>query len=111
MHTRTQVRVPAHCLTSNNRHVRSRQLWGCDVYTEDSDIVAVLVHCGYWSLFLAHPPAAVAEVRVLVRTKPPQACYPSVARNSIRSRAWAAPISVRVCVEGARVCVGVGWGD
>lgn len=46
-----QIRVPAHCLTSNNRHVRARQLWGCDVYTQDSDMVAVLMHCGYWSLF------------------------------------------------------------
>lgn len=46
-----QIRVPAHCLTSNNRHVRSRQLWGCDLYTDDSDVVAVLMHCGYWSLF------------------------------------------------------------
>jgi hypothetical protein len=43
-----QVRIPAHCLTSNNRHVRARQLWGSDVYTEDSDLVAVLMHCGYW---------------------------------------------------------------
>jgi hypothetical protein len=43
-----QVRIPAHCLTSNNRHVRARQLWGTDVYTEDSDLVAVLMHCGYW---------------------------------------------------------------
>jgi hypothetical protein len=42
------VRIPAHCLTSNNRHVRARQLWGSDVYTEDSDLVAVLMHCGYW---------------------------------------------------------------
>lgn len=43
-----QVRIPAHCLTSNNRQVRARQLWGSDVYTEDSDLVAVLMHCGYW---------------------------------------------------------------
>lgn len=42
------MRIPAHCLTSNNRQVRARQLWGSDVYTEDSDLVAVLMHCGYW---------------------------------------------------------------
>ncbi|KAL6784638.1 CPL1 [Auxenochlorella protothecoides x Auxenochlorella symbiontica] len=88
-----EIRVPAHCLTSNNRHVRSRQLWGCDLYTDDSDVVAVLMHCGYWSLFLAHPPAVVAEVRVLLRTHPPRPSYPSVARNNIRSRAWAAPVT------------------
>lgn len=30
---------------------------------------------------------------MLVKTLPSQACYPSVARNNIRSRAWAAPVS------------------
>lgn len=43
----SQVRIPAHFVTSNNRQVRSRQLWGSDVYTCDSDLVAVLMHYGY----------------------------------------------------------------
>jgi hypothetical protein len=87
-----EVRIPAHCLTSNNRHVRARQLWGSDVYTEDSDLVAVLMHCGYWYHSLTHPPAQVAEVRAVLTPLAPQPRYPSTARNSIRSRAWAAPI-------------------
>ncbi|KAI7846188.1 hypothetical protein COHA_000258 [Chlorella ohadii] len=87
-----EVRIPAHCLTSNNRHVRARQLWGSDVYTEDSDLVAVLMHCGYWYHSLTHPPAQVAEVRAVLKPQDPRDSYPSTARNSIRSRAWAAPI-------------------
>ncbi|PRW57876.1 zinc finger CCCH domain-containing 13-like [Chlorella sorokiniana] len=87
-----EVRIPAHCLTSNNRHVRARQLWGSDVYTEDSDLVAVLMHCGYWYHSLTHPPAQVAEVRAVLKPQEPRDSYPSTARNSIRSRAWAAPI-------------------
>ena len=43
-----EVRIPAHCLSGSNRQVRARQLWGSDVYTHDSDVVAVLMHCGYW---------------------------------------------------------------
>jgi hypothetical protein len=42
-----QVRIPAHCLTHNNRQVRARQLWGSDIYTDDSDLVVVLMHAGY----------------------------------------------------------------
>ena len=171
--------------------MRARQLWGSDVYTEDSDLVAVLMHCGYWYhtrersragraraneeerggraaasrrgvcggwpagmyawqlgstapgsssrrrvVFsaaagleedsregeqrrevqggaaahrgpdhcpLSHPspgapsavsqaPPQVAEVRAVLRPQPPRALFPSTARNSIRSRAWAAPI-------------------
>ncbi len=56
-HPRLQVRIPSHCLTSNNRQVRARQLWGSDTYTSDSDLVAVLMHCGYIhhsSTFLTH---------------------------------------------------------
>ncbi|KAI3434832.1 hypothetical protein D9Q98_002887 [Chlorella vulgaris] len=87
-----EVRIPAHCLTSNNRHVRARQLWGTDVYTEDSDLVAVLMHCGYWYHSLTHPPAQVAEVRAVLQPQAPLPRYTSSARNSIRSRAWVAPI-------------------
>jgi Histone deacetylation protein Rxt3 len=32
--------------------VRARQVWGSDIYTEDSDIVAVLMHTGYYSIAL-----------------------------------------------------------
>ena len=29
--------------------VRSRQLWGNEVYTQDSDLVAVLMHQGFFN--------------------------------------------------------------
>lgn len=29
--------------------VKSRQLWGEDIYTDDSDLVAVLLHLGYYA--------------------------------------------------------------
>lgn len=34
------IRIPAKYLTTKNREVATRQVWGTDVYTEDSDIVA-----------------------------------------------------------------------
>lgn len=41
---RVEVRVPADAASNQNRQVRARQLWGTDVYTHDSDVVAVLMH-------------------------------------------------------------------
>ena len=49
-------------MTSGNLQVRARQLWGSDVYTEDSDLVAVLMHTGYYSVVALHPPPSIAEV-------------------------------------------------
>jgi hypothetical protein len=88
-----EVRVPAAALSSANRQVRARQLWGSDAYTSDSDLVAVLMHCGYVHHALPAPPANVAEVRAVVRPAPAAAAYASTARNAIRSRAWAAPLA------------------
>ena len=56
------------------RQVRARQLWGNEVYTQDSDLVAVLMHCGFYNHALAQPPPIAAEVRMRTRaiaTAPP----------------------------------------
>lgn len=68
--------------------MRARQLWGNEIYTQDSDLVAVLMHGGYYNQALSAPPSSVAEVRAIVQPLPPQPAYQSSARNSIRSRAW-----------------------
>ena len=72
--------------------VRARQLWGNEVYTQDSDLVAVLMHCGFYNHALSAPPASAAHVRAVVQPLPPQPAYHSRARNSIRSRAWGAAV-------------------
>ena len=57
------MRIPANAITSSNPQVRARQLWGADVYTEDSDLVAVLMHTGHYTVSVHHAPASLAEVR------------------------------------------------
>lgn len=88
-----QVRIASHFLTSNNRQVRSRQLWGSDVYTSDSDLVAVLMHFGYVHHTITQPIRDILEVRAVVKPCEALKSYPSTPRNSIRSRAWNAPIT------------------
>ncbi|KAG2233517.1 hypothetical protein INT48_003388, partial [Thamnidium elegans] len=41
-----EVRVPARYLTFENTRVKKRALWGTDIYTDDSDIVAMAIHSG-----------------------------------------------------------------
>ncbi|KAJ3025733.1 UNVERIFIED_CONTAM: hypothetical protein HDU68_006754 [Siphonaria sp. JEL0065] len=44
-----QVRVPReHLSFKSNKGVTSRALWGTDIYTDDSDIVAVVIHSGHY---------------------------------------------------------------
>jgi len=85
-----EVSLPPELVTAANRHVRARQLWGDGSYTDDSDLVAVLMHRGHYAA--THPPhpppPAVAEVRARLALLPPAARYPSAFRNGVRSRAW-----------------------
>ena len=80
------------------RQVRARQLWGTDVYTEDSDLVAVLVHTGFYALPSgagAAPPPGLTELRATLRPVPPQeGAQPPTARSiclSCASGSHAAP--------------------
>lgn len=57
-------------------------------YTSDSDIVAVLMHLGYYAHFLIQAPSLVQEFRVLLKLLPSQEKYSSKSRF-VRSRAWA----------------------
>ncbi|KAG1368085.1 hypothetical protein COCNU_14G005530 [Cocos nucifera] len=67
-----EIRIPAEYVTSTNHQVKGAQLWGTDVYTNDSDLVAVLMHTGYCCPTSSPPPPAIQELRATVRILPPQ---------------------------------------
>ncbi|KAE9449706.1 hypothetical protein C3L33_18393, partial [Rhododendron williamsianum] len=93
-----EIRIPAEHVTATNRQViafvgelldgnvkglfaeafvhwvRGGQLWGTDVYTYDSDLVAILMHTGYCRPTASPPPPAIQELRATVRVLPPQDC-------------------------------------
>lgn len=89
---RLQVRIAPQWMSNTNQQVRARQLWGNGIYTEDSDLVAALMHSGFYSISLQAPPSTVAEVRAVVELLPAEQNYPSASRHSIRSRAWGASL-------------------
>ncbi|KAK7314855.1 hypothetical protein VNO77_33383 [Canavalia gladiata] len=98
-----EIRIPAENVTATNRQVRGGQLWGTDIYTYDSDLVAVLMHTGYCRPTASPPPMAVQELRTTIRVLPPHDCYISTLRNNVRSRAWGAAIGCSYKVE--RCCI------
>lgn len=85
MNTDVQAVVPPQYLTAAHAHrtVRLRQLWGTDVYTDDSDLLAVLVHTGYVGLHDEGPkPPLLVTLHVCAR----QANYASTTRHGLCSR-------------------------
>ncbi|KAL0728421.1 hypothetical protein Bca4012_024514 [Brassica carinata] len=89
-----EVRIPAEYGTATNRQVRGGQLWGTDIYTDDSDLVA-----GYCRPTASPPPPTMQELRAIIRVLPSQEYYTSKLRNNVRSRAWGAGIGCSYRVE------------
>lgn len=54
-------------MSNTNQQVRARQLWGSDVYTQDSDLVAALMHSGFYSISLPACPPTVSGCTLLCR--------------------------------------------
>ncbi|CAK9193215.1 unnamed protein product [Sphagnum troendelagicum] len=83
-----EIHIPADLATTSNHQIRGRQLWGTDVYTDDSDFVAVLMHTGYYTPTGTLPLHPASELHATIRIIPPQEMYTSMLRNSLRSRSW-----------------------
>lgn len=84
-----EVRIGTEFVTDANVGIIRRQLWGTDEYTEDSDLVAVLQHCGFIRP-APYSPVGFDEIVVDVELKPHDGLtpFPASERNYIRSRAW-----------------------
>ncbi|KAF9570218.1 hypothetical protein EC968_002097 [Mortierella alpina] len=106
-----EVRVASSYLTYDNYKVKKREVWGTDVYTDDSDIVAMLIHSGYYippisphsseqdSLqpttlhhnFVPNPLKHICpeyDLAVTLRVMPKLLKYQGSIRNRIKSRTW-----------------------
>ena len=86
-HPSPHLTRPLPSQSSSSRQVRSRQLWGTDVYTGDSDVVAALMHTGFWLPGSTCPPQLL-ELVATARAVTPAEQYSSTSRNGIRSRSW-----------------------
>ena len=79
-----EVKIAREFLTLANKEVCCRRLWGTDVYTSDSDLVAVIQHAGL--LDLSQPFSDHYEgVAVYLRISKGRSNYVSTYKNGIKS--------------------------
>ncbi|CAI2168324.1 12292_t:CDS:2 [Funneliformis geosporum] len=101
-----EIWIESKYLTWFNEKVRTHALWGTDVYTDDSDVVAVLIHTGHYT-----PPPSLSEwtpdypdhdLCVTIRVLPKLVQYTSTIRDGYKSRSWGNHHGVSYKIE--RVC-------
>lgn len=125
------VRIPRYQLYHND-NVYQRHVWGTDVYTDDSDVVAILYHCGIlqstdpladvsphpqvaplsaeprYPVQPDSPAADVSDVLVVrLRILPPLTAYHGCYRHCYNSRTWAGPAQhdgASVAIDSVRWC-------
>ncbi|KAF9425842.1 hypothetical protein BGZ94_007173 [Podila epigama] len=106
-----EVRVASTYLTFDNPKVRKRELWGTDIYTDDSDVVAMVIHSGFYipplspmsteqdliqPTGLQHNFASLTQVHICpafdlavsIRVMPKLVKYQGSIKNRIKSRTW-----------------------
>jgi hypothetical protein len=69
-----------------NESVYRRKLWGTDIYTDDSDVVAALYHCGHVNEAKAAENKGDCVATLLIL--PALTKYLGSYRNGFRSRSW-----------------------
>mmetsp|Transcript_5563 Transcript_5563/g.8218 ORF Transcript_5563/g.8218 Transcript_5563/m.8218 type:complete len:813 (-) Transcript_5563:196-2634(-) len=83
-----EVRVQASFLSSHSYEISTRKIWGGPKsYTEDSDVVAMLLHSGKFPVRAACP-KGIAGVAVILRISPGEEKYPSSRKHGLLSRKW-----------------------
>ncbi|KAF9964468.1 hypothetical protein BGZ70_006428 [Mortierella alpina] len=106
-----EVRVASSYLTYDNYKVKKREVWGTDIYTDDSDVVAMLIHSGHYippissqsveqdsiqpttlhHNFVPSPLKHICpeyDLAVTLRVMPKLLKYQGSIRNRIKSRTW-----------------------
>ncbi|KAJ1984171.1 hypothetical protein H4R34_000825 [Dimargaris verticillata] len=86
------VRIPRACVSPNNPRVSSqRAVWGSGVYTDDSDLVAMILHHGLPTATVGFP--GQHDLLVTIRVVEPPATYyrGSTSQQGLQSRSWPYP--------------------
>eukprot|EP00210_Caulerpa_lentillifera_P002581 g2475.t1 len=99
-----EVRISPDYMSVNHKPVKTRQLFGDLEYTHDSDLVAVLMHLGYFRMMDTAPVGMVA-IKCIVRLLNGKANYESKLRNNLLSRCWnAASFAQHGCAYRVESC-------
>jgi hypothetical protein len=80
-----EVRIASDYLSTSNKALMERRIWGSDIYTSDSDAVCILQHSGYFKIKELQP-TNIEGVSVYFRVSKGRATYNSSMRNCIKSK-------------------------
>lgn len=95
-----EVRVCASQVVARNDALRRKSLWGFGEYSEDSDVVAMLVHSGYMPMPRARS-SPFTELAVTLRISRGNGVLKSRMANGLRSRMWPKRPGARLSVVRA----------
>lgn len=112
------VRIASRYLTYDNPNIKKRSVWGTDVYTDDSDVVGMIVHGGSYTLpDPLHPrndsddgrPSSISSIQrpnhdliVTLRVLPKLLKYAGTSRHRIKSRHWTDHDGMSLRVESVK---------
>lgn len=80
-----EIRIAREYINPQNKQVKERQLWGNEVYTSESDIVAAIHHMNFIDIW-KELPGHYEGVAVIARVTKGRNNYISCIRNGIRSK-------------------------
>ncbi|KAG1295382.1 hypothetical protein G6F66_004376 [Rhizopus arrhizus] len=83
-----QIRVPAKYLTFENIQVKKRAVWGTDIYTDDSDIVAMIIHSGKYHLEYKEPEIEPNDPFALAIAGKPREAMEASKKLALSSKKW-----------------------
>ncbi|KAK9487789.1 histone deacetylation protein Rxt3-domain-containing protein [Lipomyces starkeyi] len=84
-----QIRIARRFLSRRtNPHVTRREVWGTDVYTDDSDVVAAIYHSGYLAESSDSSNGEKGDCVATLRILPLLQKYQGTFRHGLNSRSW-----------------------
>lgn len=87
VNARFDVHLPIRYLDERHNHaIGRRKVWGTDIYTDDSDLAALVLHTHGGGM-----PSTGGDLRCSVRVLPRLFSYKGSTRNDLRSRGWSTP--------------------
>lgn len=104
-----RVKIGNAFLSETCEAVKRRAVWGTDVYTDDTDLVAALFHMGYLSKAVLERDIGNKDLLVEILLLPPLQRYTGSLRHSLISRSWIKHDGISYMVLGKPRPMTAGW--
>lgn len=104
-----RVKIGNAFLSETCEAVQRRSVWGTDVYTDDTDIVAALFHTGYLTQAAIEHEIGNRDLLVEILLLPPLQRYTGSMRHNISSRSWIKHDGISYMILGKPRLMAAGW--